>query len=216
MFHVLCPLNLVLGWGVLFSGLGDSKQTDFSHQLFRGWGCYICGMANFFLYKLLFLRLFWLSWCNTKKEMGLVLGMYKQSRRPTIWRFHFILRVVWNPQLFQIPISPEYSCFSSLAIRWQESTAQTLLTACVYVACNPVLTTLVIQTFISAAEVASSGDTRFPVLCDGLQTFHLHSSSVQHFPGIKGVRGLLGLRQLFFITKRTRNAVGQLLKLDFY
>lgn len=67
------------------------------------------------------------------------------------------------------------------------------------VACNHVLTTLVIKTFISAAEVASSGDTRFPVLCDGLQTFHLHSSSVQHFPGIKGVTGLLGLRQLFFL-----------------
>lgn len=70
------------------------------------------------------------------------------------------------------------------------------MTIGVCIACNYVLTSHVIQTFISAAEVASSGDTRFPVLCDGLQTFHLHSSSVRPFPGIKGVTGLRQLVSL--------------------
>lgn len=75
------------------------------------------------------------------------------------------------------------------------------MTVSLRIACNHVFTSLVVQILISAVEVASSGNTRFPVLRDGLQTFHLHSSLVQHFPGIKGVTGPLGLRQLFLLQR---------------
>lgn len=135
------------------------------------------------------------SRCNTKQERSLLLRVYKH--RITELSYGNLKCVLCKMLCYSKSIQkiPSYRplIFMVIICHVSDRVQNKLPWPSVCIACNHVLTSLVIQTFISAAEVASFGDTRFPVFWDGLQTFHLHSSSVRHFPGIKGVTGLLGL-----------------------